>query len=84
MTVWTNIWMARAGCCSMRVSSHDGASVPVVALCRRWIVAMSRVGEVMRAMGESCLAIRDAASADAQNKMSSKSGKDIVEGREKV
>jgi hypothetical protein len=68
----------------MRVSSRDGASVPVVALRRRWIVAMSRVGAVMRATGASCLAMRDAASADAQNKMSSKSSKDIVEGREKV
>jgi hypothetical protein len=82
--VWTNIWTARVGCRSMRVSSHDEASVPVVALCRRWIVAMSRAGAVMRAVGASCLTMRDATSADAQNKMSSKSGKDIVEGREKV
>jgi hypothetical protein len=38
----------------------------------------------MRVAGASCLTMRDAASVDAQNKMSSKSGKDIVEGREKV
>jgi hypothetical protein len=84
MTVWTNIWMARAGCQSMRVSSLEAASTPVVALSRRWIVATSRVGAVMRVAGASCLVTRDVASADAQNKMSSKSGKDIVEGREKV
>jgi hypothetical protein len=47
-------------------------------------VATSRVGAVMRAAGASCLVTRDVASVDAQNKMSSKSGKDIVEGREKV
>jgi hypothetical protein len=68
----------------MRVSSRGTASVPVVALSRRWIVAMSRAGAVMRVAGASCLMMRDVASADVQNKMSSKSGKDIVEGREKV
>jgi hypothetical protein len=63
MMVWTNIWMARVGCRSMRVSSLEAASTPVVALSRRWIVATSRAGAVMRAAGASCLVMRDAASA---------------------
>jgi hypothetical protein len=82
--VWTKIWTAQEGCCSMSVNGLEGASTPVVALSRRWIVATSRAGAVMRVAGVSCLVTKDAASTDAQNKMSSKSSKDIVECREKV
>ena len=47
-------------------------------------MAASRTGMATRAAGASCLTRKEAARAEAQNEISSKSDKDIVEGGEKV
>jgi hypothetical protein len=68
----------------MVVNTWAACSAPVVILMRRWVTRTTRTGELTKVAGASDGTLRVARSAQAQNKVSSKSDKDIVEGREKV
>jgi hypothetical protein len=58
--------------------------MPAVILVRRWTMGMTRTGALTKVAGAKDLTWREARSAQAQNKASSNSNKDIVEGGEQV
>jgi hypothetical protein len=68
----------------MVANTWAACSAPVVVLTRRWVVRVMRMGELTRVVGASDGTLRAARSTQAQNKVSSKSDKDIVEGGEKI
>jgi hypothetical protein len=68
----------------MVANTWAACSAPVVVLMRRWVMRAMRMGELTRAAGASDGTLRAVRSVQAQNKVSSKSDKDIVEGGEKI
>jgi hypothetical protein len=84
MVAQINAWVARTGWFTMVANTWAACSAPVVVLTRRWVTRAMRTGELTRATGASDGALRAARSTQAQNKVSSKSDKDIVEGGEKI
>jgi hypothetical protein len=84
MVELTNACAARTGFRIMVMKTRGASSAPAVILMRRWVTRMTRVGALTRAVGAKDLMWREARSAQAQNKASSNSDKDIVKGREQV
>jgi hypothetical protein len=68
----------------MVVKTRGAASMPAVILVRRWTMRTTRTGALTKAAGVKDLTWREARSTQAQNKASSNSDKDIVEGGEQV
>jgi hypothetical protein len=79
-----NACAARTGFRIIVTKMQGASSAPAVILMRRWDARMMRVGVLTRAVGVKDLMWREARSAQAQNKVSSNSDKDIVEGGEQV
>jgi hypothetical protein len=84
MVELTNACAARTGFHIMVTKTRGASSAPAVILMRRWVMRTTRVGVLTRAAGAKDLMWREARSAQAQNKASSNSTKDIVEGGEQV
>jgi hypothetical protein len=68
----------------MVVKTQGAASMPAIILVRRWTMRTMRMGALTKAAGAKDLTWREARSAQVQNKVSSNSDKDIVEGGEQV
>jgi hypothetical protein len=71
---------ARTGFRIMVVKTQGVASMPAVILVRRWTMRTTRMGALTKAAGAKDLTWREVRSTQAQNKVSSNSDKDIVEG----
>jgi hypothetical protein len=79
-----NACAAWTGLLIIMTKMRGASSAPAVILMRRWVMRTTRVGVLTKAAGAKDLMWREARSAQAQNKVSSNSDKDIVEGREQV
>ena len=72
------------GWCSIERKTMGACSVPATTLATRWVVRMMRTGVLTRVVGARDWLVREAISAQVQNKVSSQSDEDIVEGREQI
>jgi hypothetical protein len=86
---WRIVALIRAcaawtGFCIMVVKTRGAASMPAIILMRGWTMRTTRMGVLMKAVGVKDLMWREVRSMQAQNKASSNSDKDIVEGGEQV
>jgi hypothetical protein len=84
MVELTKAFAAQTGFRIIVTKTRGASSAPAVILMRRWVTRMTRVGALTRVVGAKDLMWREARSAQAQNKASSNSNKDIVEGGEQV
>jgi hypothetical protein len=84
MVELTNAFAAQTGFRIIVMKTRGASSAPAVTLMRRWVMRMTRVAALTRVAGVKDLMWREARSAQVQNKASSNSDKDIVEGGEQV